>query len=308
VAPALHIVASCADRKKLPAAVRLRDVEGANVARRFSAWRNSISGTAAPRARAEELYQGGYWSIVRELPGIATKMGWSSKLWIASAGYGVVSGDTQLVSYSATFSSGHADSVSIDDEEDASKKWWRCATATKGGLGVSLASLTQADPNATVLIVASPAYVDAMEDDLVAAVGHVRNRGAVLIVSSRSPSDKALLSTWIPSLGALQSSLGGALVSLHARVARHLILSTTPRNFRKEKLADMTTKLGEGVVSSVKRAAGSAVSDDDVIAFIRQRLAADPKGSHTRLLRELRDSGQACEQGRFRRLFKQVNP
>jgi hypothetical protein len=58
----------------------------------------------------------------------------------------------------------------------------------------------------------------------------------------------------------------------------------------------------------VKRAPGVAMTDDNVIAFIRQRVAVDAKASHTRLLRELRESGQACEQGRFRRLFKQVKP
>jgi hypothetical protein len=308
VPPALHIVASCADRKKHPAAVRLRDVRGASVAARFSAWRNAIRDAEGPRARAEELYQGGYWSIVRELPRLAERMNWSSKLWVASAGYGVVSGDKQLVSYSATFSAGHEDSVSTVGEANAAKKWWRCATASKGGLGISLSSLTKDDPKATVLVVASPSYVDAMEDDLAAAAGHVRNRGAVLIVSSREPSHEALSSSWVPSTGSLQGSLGGALVSLHARVARHLILSTPPRDFRKEKLALMIKKLGEEADPAAKRAAGSSMSDDDVLAFIRQRVAADPKASHTRLLRELRESGQACEQGRFRRLFKQVKP
>lgn len=308
MAPALHIVASCTDRKKHPPAVHLRDIEGDSIVSRFSAWRSAIKGADAPRARAEELYQGGYWSIVRELPALAARMGWSPKLWVASAGYGVVSGDKRLVSYSATFASGHRDSVTAVDEEDAALKWWRCVTASKGGLGVSLSSLTKNDPRATVLLVASPAYVEAMSEDLAAAVGHVRNRGAVLVISSRPSNHADLSSSWVPSSGALQGSLGGALVSLHARVARHLIRSIPPRDFRKEKLAHMTKKLSEEGGPAAKRVAGVHMSDDDVLAFIRKRVTADPKASHTRLLRELRESGQACEQGRFRRLFKQVKP
>jgi hypothetical protein len=102
--------------------------------------------------------------------------------------------------------------------------------------------------------------------------------------------------------------MGGALVSLHARVARHLIQNTAPRDFVKENLGLMSKKLDDAAGQSTKRTAGSTMTDDDVLAFIRRRVAADPKASHTRLLRELRDQGQACEQGRFRRLFKQVKP
>jgi hypothetical protein len=286
--------------------IRLREVAGDSVALRFSAWRDAIKGADAPLSRAEDLYQGGYWSVVRELPGLALRMGWNSKLWIASAGYGVVSSDKQLVSYSATFSSGHEDSVTTLTEEDAAKKWWKYATATKGGLGVSLATLAKKEPEATILVIASPAYVEAMADDLAVAVRRIRNRGGVFVISSRAPSGAALSLSWLPSTSALQRSLGGALVSLHARVARHLILTTPPRDFRKERLADMTKKLSEEARPVVKRAPGTQIPDDEVIAFIRRRIAADAKASHTRLLRELRESGQACEQGRFRRLFKQV--
>src|SRR5262245_17605691 len=122
MARVLHIVASCADRKRHPPAVRLRDVDGESVAQRFAAWRSAINKAAAPRSRADELYQGGYWSVVRELPDLASRMGWSAKLWIASAGYGVVRADKQLVSYSATFASGHEDSVTALNEEDAATK------------------------------------------------------------------------------------------------------------------------------------------------------------------------------------------
>jgi hypothetical protein len=286
--------------------VRLREIAGDNVALRFSAWRNAIKDADALLSRAEDLYQGGYWSVVRELPGLAVRMGWRSKLWIASAGYGIVSSDKQLVSYSATFSSGHEDSVTTLAEEGAARKWWNYATAAKSGLGVSLATLTKKDPEATILLIASPAYVEAMADDLAVAVRMIRNRGAVFVISSRAPSGAVLSSSWIPSSSALQRSLGGALVSLHARVARHLILTTPPRDFRKERLAHMTKKLSEEASPVVKRTPGTQMSDEEVIAFILPRIAADAKASHTRLLRELRDSGQACEQGRFRRLFMQV--
>ena len=46
------------------------------------------------------------------------------------------------------------------------------------------------------------------------------------------------------------------------------------------------------------------MADQEVRAFVRDRLADDPQATHTRLLRELRDSGRACEQQRFAGLFR----
>jgi hypothetical protein len=48
------------------------------------------------------------------------------------------------------------------------------------------------------------------------------------------------------------------------------------------------------------------MSDEEVRGFVRKRLGEAPESRHTRLLRELRDSGRACEQGRFKQLFMQV--
>jgi hypothetical protein len=47
-------------------------------------------------------------------------------------------------------------------------------------------------------------------------------------------------------------------------------------------------------------------TDTEVMSYIRAQLDRDPKARHTRLLREYRGAGYACEQSRFRDLFHQV--
>jgi len=47
-------------------------------------------------------------------------------------------------------------------------------------------------------------------------------------------------------------------------------------------------------------------TDDEVRRYIRDELKRHPSMKHTSLLRQFRDSGRACEQGRFRRLFYEV--
>jgi hypothetical protein len=48
------------------------------------------------------------------------------------------------------------------------------------------------------------------------------------------------------------------------------------------------------------------LSDDDVRRLIVQELTKDPRAKATGLLRRLRESGQACEQARFKALFVEV--
>jgi hypothetical protein len=310
MAPSLHIVATCSDRKSQPAAIRLRDAVGRSVPERFASWRSAVREAKGQRTIAEDLYQGGYWTIVRDLPAIATEMGWRPKLWVSSAGYGVVSNTKLLVPYSATFATGHADSVTGSSYDDlAMKKWWHCATSGRGALGRSICSIAESDPRSTILVLASPMYLNAMAKDLAASTAQFRSRGALFIVSSKIPaSEPGLEECWVPSRATLQTALGGALVSLHARAARHLLRAVSPGDFVKENLSTMSKELEGEAREPKKRSAGSAMSDADVIAFIRTHLVGNPKASHTGLLRQLRDSGKACEQGRFRRLFKQLKP
>jgi hypothetical protein len=44
-------------------------------------------------------------------------------------------------------------------------------------------------------------------------------------------------------------------------------------------------------------------SDGELATFIRNRLRSDPSLSRSRLLREFRDDGNACEQSRFGLVF-----
>jgi hypothetical protein len=47
-------------------------------------------------------------------------------------------------------------------------------------------------------------------------------------------------------------------------------------------------------------------TDEEVKSFIRESLQQQPSLKHTKLLRDFRTAGRACEQSRFRSLFLQV--
>lgn len=306
----LHIVASCTDRKKLSPAVQFRAMRGATTHARYKAWHSAVTRSKAEAVVARELYQGDYWSVVQSLGPLATLHGWKPQLWVSSAGYGVIQETKAIVSYSATFARGQDDSIDAgsDDPRGAAAEWWRCLTTASGpALGTSVTSIAKDAPRSTIMVLVSPSYLDAMADDLSSAVGHMHKSGALLIVSSDLPSGFPTLEPyWIPSRAGLAQKLGGALVSLHARTARHLISTTDPKSVSKESVMAMRQKIDEVTPAQEKRAPRAAMTDADVVAFVKERLAADPKAGHTKLLRALRDSGRACEQARFRKIFLEV--
>ena len=110
---ALHVIAGCTDRKRLPtpAPLRLGSLHGSAGSDRFAVWWRTLERDRSPTRPAAELYAGDHWSVIRELPGLGAKDGLTVRLWVASAGYGLVPADAPLRSYAATFTPGHADSV-----------------------------------------------------------------------------------------------------------------------------------------------------------------------------------------------------
>src|SRR5262249_37228149 len=99
--------------------------------------------------------------------------------------------------------------------------------------------------------------------------------------------------------------VGGSLPMLHARVAEHLL------DRARGRLLDATSlrAYAEQVLAAQpawtvpEREKGT---DEEVLSFIRAELRTHPGLSYTAALRLYRGQGRACEQKRFRSLFKSV--
>ena len=93
--------------------------------------------------------------------------------------------------------------------------------------------------------------------------------------------------------------------SLHAKVASLILENVgrwgfTAKDVRAHLLELMETAEGP------KRYDREPMDDDAVRAFVREALDRTPRPSCTSLLRELRASGRACEQKRFKNLYNDV--
>jgi hypothetical protein len=301
----LHIVLSCANRKQLAASpeLSLRNVDSGPIAARVREWRRRFENSSLPRMKAIELYQGEYWSVVRSLPETAALAGYKPRLWVVSAGAGLISADDCLPPYSATFAYGHADSVLPRRSGTGEREWWAGVSQIKvnGNTVRTLERQLSAHPRAVFLIALSPEYLFAISDDLIRGLRGTSPR--TIIVTSPSGIRPELEPLCIPSVGRLRARMGGTLASLHARVAHRMIeqneLELSPSDL-KRKYARLAACTQPEPVRNAER-----LTDEEVKAFISEVRSQEPDVSATRCLRRLRDSGRACEQARFRDLFHQ---
>lgn len=304
--PSIQIVVTCSDRKtsQVPHRLRLRSLPRRGD--RPALWIDRLEKEPAPALTAIDLYAGEHWFAVRQLMQIAAKNGFSPDLWICSAGYGLVRAKTPLKPYAATFTKGHSDSIArIEDPGNMSARWWSHLASWKGpanGDERSLASLAASRPRTTLLMVASPSYMRAIDSDLLEAGRILQDR--LFVISAGTKMRGALRDFLVPIDARFQHRVGGSRISLNARVATFLLEQCRGRIDREQvisKIDRVSRRLPD--IPVYQR---TPLTDDRAITLIRRAITADGTISATSALQTLRREGWACEQKRFGRLFHAV--
>ena len=311
---AVNIIVTCTSRKtQNPLRGHcVRDLHDKSMSARAHRWIERLRARGNSQTRASALYCGEYWSIVRSLPMMARKSGLSLRFWICSAGYGLISPESQIPSYSATFSPYEQDCVTsgfdADARKEAARQWWQRMARWSGPKGSELRSLTSIArryPRTPLLVVASPDYLCALEEDLSSAVEALSDPGRLLIISAGTRTFGELTDQLLPCDARLQSVLGGTRGSLNIRIARLLLERAGKTLLNVERASVELGKLlskQPPIVGYHRR----VVTDQQVRTFIRSQLNRNGVVSRSVLLRRFRDSGKACEQSRFANLYKQM--
>jgi hypothetical protein len=302
----VHIVVTCANRKTttVPEKLRLSSLRERRAGQRFAAWTHRLTTSTVPVVPAADLYAGEHWLIARELPDAP---GRPAKLWVCSAGYGLIDVHTAIRPYAATFAADGSDAVaaSVSQVQD----WWSRLTQWPDpapGQPRSFADLARRDPGATIVAVLSDAYLRACAKDLRAAAGLLA-RGEQLAVIGPPGRCADVDEFIVPVTARLRPVVGGSLQALNVRVAAHLLAAVSKSHLlNRRQLSELARQATESAPPDPsRRGSGQKLSDDEVRAYIRAQAACGP-GTATRLLRRLRQSGQSCEQLRFKRLFMEV--
>jgi hypothetical protein len=303
-AAAVHVVVTCSNRKTaaVPPERRLGSLTDlAATGGAVREWTARLCGpSGAAHLAAEDLYAGEHWAVARQLPRSATAH--DTQLWVCSAGYGLIRADALICPYAAAFS-GHEDRV--PGGADGARRWWQALAQWEGpepGQPRSICELAAAQPTASIMLALSAAYLDACLYDITAAAAELHDPDRLLVISAGVHRQGVLAGLMVPADARLQAVLGGTRQALNARIAAHLLgAGITSR-------AQATLHMGallarQPPVVSYER---KKLSDEEVIAMITGRLAREPGISASRMLREFRDAGCACEQQRFAALHRRA--
>jgi hypothetical protein len=311
--PALHVVLTCTKRKRHAAGPKhqLRSHDAMSLEGRFESWLSALqTGQDRDVVRVKDLYAGDHWQRGCALPAVAARHGTSVRLWVCSAGYGLIPVDSSVQPYSATFSRGHPDSVWRPGEDRshpaAVREWWRLLGGWQGptpGAPRSISDLAAQADGAGIWVVASPTYLAAMQLDLAAASQILVAPDRLVLISAGAKRMNGLGEHLLGFDWRLQGDggpLDGAAMSLNVRVAELLLAGGYEHGVSalRARLSVVMASLPQRTPPARKR-----VSADDVAAFVREELSRDPDARATPLLRKLRDDlNWAFEEKRFRQI------
>lgn len=309
----VNIIVTCTKRKSVPAqdCLQLGRVVGSTVSELVKQWISQLQKANSPSRPADELYSGDHWQIARSLPEVARGRKIHVRLWVCSAGYGLIPSWAPLKPYSATFSTHHKDSVlrclatrragSVDE-------WWSRLAKWPGpvpGEPRTLSDLARNAKRTPLIFVASDVYLRAVGPDLEEARNELADPRLLTIISGGGSPVGLLRSHQLPCDARLQSLLGGALMSLNVRAVRRLLSQVDLWPLRCDDLAAEYQKLIDAQ-PEFEQPQRRQMTDERIRKFIGHQLGKNPTLCASPLLRQLRDGGFACEQKRFGKLFLQV--
>ena len=296
----IHVIITCSNQMSHPIPIQLQlgQVLGRSPTQRLHKWIARLSRTnCAPKIPARDLFAGEHWSVARKFHAMH-RPGEDIRLWVCSAGYGLIPVDAPIMPYHATLTPGQADSV-----PGVAASWWSALSDWQGPTPDrprSIRALVAADPTASFMFVLSKSYLRACGVDITAATAYIKDPNRLFIVSAGSEPQGDLAEFLVPADARLQAQMGGTRRALNARIGAHL-LSTGVRS--KDEATGRLERL-LAAQPPIPRYNREKQSDDEILGFIAGRLAQAPSTSASQLLREFRDAGLACEQHRFTRLYR----
>ena len=281
---------------------QMRNVHGARLQTRIEDWFARLDAIHIDRKPAEQMYCGSSWIPARRLCAAG-----KDSVWIVSAGNGLISPETNIAPYAATFTANHPDSVVPQrDSHFNAPDWWvacanRARTAGRPGL---LAEIATANHKQPFIVALSREYYAAVENDLINARNTLADPDLLVLISSGTPKCGELKNNLLPCDSRMEHIVGKGRSALNIRILM-LIMDNYRSILRASLLRNVFCSVQSPLESSTYPQRERA-TDDEVMNFIRASLRKQANLSHSRLLRIFRTTGRACEQGRFKDLFLQI--
>lgn len=291
------VIVMCSKRKRAEAdsALYARDLDADDTQAVANAWGDRLS-KAPTQIPAGDLYAGrGFLEARRAAAHL------NADLAVVSAGLGLVEATTFAPAYSLTTASRDADSVLAKTRGSASA-WWRALQAAS-----PFSSSAPARETGLILAGLSAPYLAMVADEW--SDWPAERRARLRIFSKERPSGaaEALAASWMPyddRLDAVGSDLAGTQGDFAQRALRHFAVAIGGSS---DAADDSDKVLGalDGLQAR-NTPVRHRLTDDAVLQLINAHWET-VGGRSGAMLRHLRGAlGFACEQARFKDLFKQA--
>lgn len=245
---------------------------------------------------AGDIYAGRGFSLAARASEIA-----SAKLYILSAGLGLISADRKVPLYGLTVSAGHSDSIAARVKGEFDPGAWF------SGLQTSPLSDRWVDAvgrgSGRILIALTRPYAQMVGESLAVLSPQFLARLRIFGASLASVLPPALHSALAPYDARLEAILPGTRSDFSQRALHHFVglVAGDGQQDRRADYEAVTNVLAK--VTAPERPRRPRRSDAELLELIAARLQSQL--GVARILRALRDEeGVACEQSRFSRLYQ----
>ena len=297
-APTAAVITVCTHRKRAqpsfaatPVSLPLGSQEAVQ-----TAWIEKIR-TAPTNAAANELYAGRGFGLAIEAAKIA-----SGKLYILSAGLGLVAGDQQIPVYGLTVSGGHTDSVSsrVTGRLDVASWFSAVLSSPYSEPWTDVVS----ENSGRILVALTRPYARMVGQSLSTLEPQALARLRIFGASLASDLPASLHPALTPYDHRLNAVFPGTCADFPQRALLHFVRSVAIRHDAQDRDADHAAVAAAlRGVAAPDRLHRPRRTDEEILQLIAMRLRS--LSGIAQILRALRDEdGVACEQSRFSRLYR----
>ena len=301
------LITPCSDRKcgKTPDFMRATSLISGPIDDVATEWLRKVSENPG-KTKAINMYAGRSFSELRKV----TQTG-DADLMIISAGLGLVGGDEMVPNYGITVSRGSVESVfnKISSKDVREQDWWR-SLKIHGGEQFDFNKSVDFKKYDLILLMLTKSYSKMIVDELsqINEFGIKKLRLVGVGIEKYLPEKlKPCVLPYDQRLNGPDSGYQGTMTDLPARCAVDFIncVKSNPElgidlETDIKFVSDRLSKLRMPIVPTRQK-----LSDDEVKNFIDDNWFGAGT-THQGSLKNLRESGKACEQGRFGKIFREV--
>jgi queuine/archaeosine tRNA-ribosyltransferase len=319
-----HLIVTCVSQKKVKKTHSIIDssIKPGTILDVFDQWNETLKNSKLKSRKAIDLYKGSLWDSYKDAWGIVNSREKDAKLWILSAGYGLISSEDRILPYDITFQENRNGIPSIqakiiNGNNDVSRRniiqgWWDLLSTSSERNPSSLKTLIgQSSSDDYFLIVLGKDYLHAIFEDLQMAIKTSKTPNQIAVISNNvdDPLAKRLGSNWLYADSRFVNLNGANNTVVNAKIAKELLWFTYHEkkgtSWWSHKNFNSYLKQLSSTLPEANRPVRPPRTDEQVKSFIRNSLAIG-NAPFSKLHRSYRDSGQACEYNRFKNLYSEV--